>query len=213
MTTTNKIAELTYWKNQEKGKEGKKFTDKLFPPNKSSLGSSIDTSKVEWLRASEIYSNVRYVLLSDNIDMNDIVQGQLENSYFLSSVQNACKVPANINRLFRTKIMNPDGYYELILIIGGIPQIVIVDDYIPVEKSSKKMIFAHSKKREIWICLLEKAWAKVKGSYSNIIGSYSIEIVKQFQLTDEAKIKLIEKQNEEYKNKINELENKIKKLE
>ena len=178
MTTDNKKAELTYWKNQEKGKDGEKYTDNLFPPNESSLGSSIDTSKVEWLRASEIYKEKRYVLISDKMDMNDIVPGQLEDAYFLSSVQNLCKIPANINRLFKTKIMNPDGYYELVLNIDGKPQIVIVDDYIPVDKAKKEIIYANSKKDEIWVCLLEKAWAKVNGSYSNIIGGYPSEALE-----------------------------------
>ena len=140
MTTTSQKVELTYWKNQEKPKEGEKYTDSLFPPDGNSLGSSIDSSKVEFLRASEIFDGKRYVLISDKMDMNDIVPGQLEDAYFLSSVQNLCKVPANINRLFKSKIMNPDGYYELILNIDGQPQIVIVDDYLPVDKSTKKLI-------------------------------------------------------------------------
>ena len=178
MTSEGKKVELTYWKNQEKAKEGEKYTDNLFPPNESSLGSSIDSSKVEWLRASEIYKEDRYVLISDKMDMNDIVPGQLDDAYFLSSVQNLCKVPANINRLFKTKIMNPDGYYELILNIDGKPQIVIVDDYFPVDKSTKKIIYANSKKNEIWVCLLEKAWAKINGSYSNIIGGYPSEALE-----------------------------------
>ena len=178
MTTTSQKVELTYWKNQEKPKEGEKYTDSLFPPDGNSLGSSIDSSKVEFLRASEIFEGTRYVLISDKMDMKDIVPGQLEDSYFLSSVQNLCKVPANINRLFKSKIMNPDGYYELILNIDGQPQIVIVDDYLPVDKSTKKLIYAQSKKNEIWISLLEKAWAKVNGSYSNIIGGYPSEALE-----------------------------------
>lgn len=79
---------------------------------------------------------------------------------FLSSVQNLCKVPANINRLFKTKIMNPDGYYELVLNIDGKPQIVIVDDYLPVDKATNKIIYANSKKDEIWVCLFRKSLGK-----------------------------------------------------
>ena len=102
-----KKVELSYWKNQEKPKEGEIYTDSLFPPNQNSLdpsGSLINNSKVEFLRASEIYKGSRYVLISDKMDMNDIVPGELDNSYFLSSVQNLCKAPSNINRLFKTKI-------------------------------------------------------------------------------------------------------------
>ena len=45
--------------------------------------------------------------------------------------------------------MNPDGYYELILHIDGKPQIVIVDDYLPVDKDTKKLIYAQTKNNEM----------------------------------------------------------------
>ena len=189
MTTTgDKKIELTYWQNQEQPKEGELYTDPKFPPNENSLmgkdsngnpidneaytnanGKYINPTKIEFLRASEIFKDSRYVLISEKMDMNDIVPGELEDSYFLCSVQNLCKVPANINKLFKTKIMNPDGFYELILNIDGKPQIVIVDDYLPVNKDTKQLIYAKSTKNEIWISLLEKAWAKVNGGYANII--------------------------------------------
>jgi hypothetical protein len=196
-TTDNTKIELEYWGNPDKPKEGEKYTDSKFPPNENSLmgldsnGNPIDKEaytnanrkyinpqKVEFLRASEIYKDTRYVLISDKMDMNDIIPGAIEDSYFLSSVQNLCKVPANINRLFKTKIMNPDGYYELILNIDGKPQIVVVDDYLPVDKDTKKLIYAQSTKNEIWISLLEKAWAKVNGGYANIIGGTPMEALE-----------------------------------
>ena len=198
MTTADKQKiELTYWQNQEPPKEGEAYTDPKFPPNQNSLmgldssgnpidrdaytnanGKYINPSKIDFLRASEIFKDTRYVLISDKMDMNDIVQGELEDSYFLFSIQNLCKVPAHINKLFKTKIMNPDGYYELILNIDGKPQIVIVDDYLPVNKETKKLIYAQSKKNELWVSLLEKAWAKVNGGYANIIGGTPMEALE-----------------------------------
>ena len=198
MTTTgDKKIELTYWQNQEQPKEGELYTDPKFPPNENSLmgkdsngnpidneaytnanGKYINPTKIEFLRASEIFKDSRYVLISDKMDMSDIVPGELEDSYFLCSVQNLCKVPANINKLFKTKIMNPDGFYELILNIDGKPQIVIVDDYLPVNKDTKQLIYAKSTKNEIWISLLEKAWAKVNGGYANIIGGTPMEALE-----------------------------------
>ena len=196
-TNEGKKMELTYWKNQNPGKEGEMYTDDLFPPNLNSLmgldssgnpidqeayananGKYINPQKIEFKRASEIFKNDRYVLISDKMDMNDIIPGALEDSYFLSSIQNLCKVPKNINRLFKTQIMNPNGYYELILNIDGKPQIVIVDDYLPVDKDSQKLIYAQTKNNEIWVSLLEKAWAKVNGGYANIIGGTPMEALE-----------------------------------
>ena len=163
MTTENKNIELDYWGNPTRPTEGEIYEDFEFPPNVNSLmgldskgnpidkeaytnanGKYINPEKVDFLRASEIFKDTRYVLISDKMDMNDIVPGELEDTYLLSSIQNLCKIPANINRIFKTKIINPDGYYELILNIDGKPQIVIVDDFLPFDKETKKLIYAHA---------------------------------------------------------------------
>jgi calpain-15 len=198
MSTANEQKlKLTYWKNQSPPEEGKDYKDDIFPPDNNSLmgldsngnpidkeaftnanGKYINPEKIEFLRATEIYKGTRFVLISDKMEMNDIVPGDIEDSYFLSSVQNLCKVPAHINKIFKTKIMNPNGFYELILNIDGKPQIVIVDDYLPVKKDTKELVFAKSRKNEIWISLLEKAWAKVNGGYANIIGGTPMEALE-----------------------------------
>ena len=188
---------FTYYKDQKPNQTGNKYTDDLFPPNEKSLlgldsngtpidqeaynkaiGGLINKDNIEFKRASEIYTE-RYVLIADNMQMDDIVPGEIDDIYFLFSVQNLCKNPGNINKLFVKggKFFNPDGYYELLLFINGQPQIVIVDDYLPVKKGTNELIFAHSKpeKNEIWISLLEKAWAKVNGGYANIIGGTPME--------------------------------------
>ena len=196
-TTENKKIELEYWGKPKRAQEGEKYEDSEFPPKVNSLmgldsngnpidheaytnanGKYINPQKVDFLRASEIFKDTRYVVISDKMDMNDIVLGELEDTYFLSAVQSLCKVPANINKLFKTKIMNPDGYYELILYFNGKPQIVVVDDFLPVDKETKKLIYARSKKNEIWVSLLEKAWAKVNGGYANIIGGTPMEALE-----------------------------------
>ena len=112
--------------------------------------------------------------------MEDIVPGEIDDYYFLFSVQNLCKNPGNINKLFAKagNYYNPNGYYELVLFVGEKPQKVIVDDYLPVKKGTNELIFAHSKKNEIWISFLEKAWAKVNGGYANIIGGTPMEALE-----------------------------------
>ena len=113
--------------------------------------------------------------------MDDIVLGEIDDTYFLFAVQNLCKNPGNINKLFQyneTKFQNPKGYYEIALYIDGVEQIVIVDDYLPVKKGTTELAFAKSKKNEIWISLLEKAWAKVNGGYANIIGGTPMDALE-----------------------------------
>ena len=192
--------EIPYYKDQTPGVEGKEYKDDIFPPNENSLlglnsegnpidqeaydkaiGGLIKKDEIEFKRATEIYGcGTRFVLISDNMKMDDIVPGEIDDSYFLFSVQNLCKNPGNINKLFKKSgtYFNPDGYYELILFIDGKPQIVIVDDYLPVKKGTNELVFAKSKKNEIWISLLEKAWAKVNGGYANIIGGTPMEALE-----------------------------------
>ena len=71
---------------------------------------------------------------------------------------------------FRTTTYNAIGYYEIVLFIDGQWQIVIVDDHFPYNTNLGRFAFAHSTNHTIWLMLLEKAWAKVNGGYSNIIG-------------------------------------------
>lgn len=53
--------------------------------------------------------------------------------------------------------------------VNGIKTPVIVDDYLPIDENGN-VAFASSKTQEIWVSLLEKAWAKLHGSYARIEG-------------------------------------------
>ena len=184
-----------YWKDQEPPKSGTLFTDPLFPPNKNSLlgldssgkiidqtaykekAGSINTNQVVFARATEIFKS-GCKLFSEKIEMGDVIQGKLGDCYFLSSVACLCKYPGVIMNLFKTKSFNKDGFYEIKLFIDGRPQIVIVDDYLPIEKSTKMPCYAQSKGNELWVMLLEKAWAKVNGGYANIISGLPCEALE-----------------------------------
>ena len=48
--------------------------------------------------------------------------------------------------------------------VNGYETPVIVDDYLPVRYG--KPCFANSREGELWVILLEKAWAKLQGSYA-----------------------------------------------
>ena len=186
--------ELTYWKNQEPPKSGSLYTDPLFPPNANSLlgkdvsgkiidnkaysekAKNINTNEIGFARPSDIFG--KYQLFSETIEMGDVIQGQLGDCYFLSSVANLCKFPGFIRRIFKTTTTNKDGFYEIIFFIDGKPQIVIVDDYLPVNKRTKRPVYAQSKGNEIWVMLLEKAWAKVNGGYANIISGLPCEAIE-----------------------------------
>ena len=56
---------------------------------------------------------------------------------------------------------------------------VTVDDYLPWDPYSKKLLFCSSKDEvEFWPCLLEKAYAKFWGSYADLVGGYERDALK-----------------------------------
>ena len=62
---------------------------------------------------------------------------------------------------------------------NGVLQEVVIDDYFPVREG--KIGFAQlSSKKEIWVMVLEKCWAKLYGSYANIIGGLPHEVLHAF---------------------------------
>jgi len=86
--------------------------------------------------------------------------------------------PGRIKDLFLTKEKNDAGIHAVKLYIRGKPWIVEVDDLFLVLNPKKWQVsdklgssFAKpSKSGEMWAPILEKAWAKVKGSYENAGG-------------------------------------------
>ena len=61
---------------------------------------------------------------------------------------------------------------------NGEYQEVVIDDYFPVKRNSNKSAFAQpAGGQEIWVLVLEKCWAKLYGSYANIIGGLPNEVL------------------------------------
>ena len=153
---------------------GQKWTDDKFPPEVSSLYDNnvdeVDTVKYDaytWKRANEIYDPV--YMFQDGIEPNDIEQGQLGNCYFLAVLSSLAEYPERVQAMFVTKEINEAGIYMINFMINGQETPVVVDDHLPVN-SRGKPAFARSRENELWVCLLEKAWAKLHGTYARTAG-------------------------------------------
>ena len=192
------LKSLKYWKNQSPPLPNIPFTDPLFPPTINSLISKklngeyidikegpirskkIDTINTIWKRCSDIFKNQKYLLFENKIEMEDIKQGTLGDCYFLASTAALTEYPNLIYQMFKTKEINSEGYFEIILFIDGKFQIVIIDDYLPIDIRTGKEIYARGNNNELWVCLLEKAWAKINGGYSNIIKGWMHQVLETF---------------------------------
>ena len=110
-------------------------------------------------------------LQQNAIEIDDIVQGGLGDCYFLSSLSSLAENPFRIRNLFLSKRINESaGVYCMRICFEGEWRAVYVDDYFPVYPDGSGMCFSKSKKgdNELWVPLLEKAWAKFYGCYERI---------------------------------------------
>ncbi len=114
---------------------------------------------------------------SADIDPNDVTQGSLANCYFIAAMQAVARAnPEAIRKLIKD---NGNGTYDVSLYIAGggwswkaTPKVFTVDDYFPGKSASSpayaKQGDTGDKGPELWAMLLEKAYAKSKGSYKDI---------------------------------------------
>jgi len=73
-----------------------------------------------------------------------------------------------IKKLFLKRTKSECGMYCVALCINGVFEEIIMDDKFPASAYSKKAAFNTSKDNELWVMIIEKAWAKVHGGYLNI---------------------------------------------
>lgn len=173
---------IKHWKNQYPSSKinenyklpNKKEIDIFFPPTNESIGyeksNSLDLSQIEWKHITDLLSSP--VLFENKIEPADIMQVSLGNCYFLSAIAALTENPSFIESLFLTKDVNQNGFFEILMFIDKEWKIVFVDCYFPIIKGTKTFIYSKPNKNELWLILLEKAWAKVNGSYENTIGGW-----------------------------------------
>jgi hypothetical protein len=173
------------------------FVDLQFPPNATSLSPPNDPSplpRVAWLRpraitaprkrrgvamamAAEAAGAPRVDLFKDDIAPTDIGQGQLGDCWFLGAVAAMADYPASIRRIFvhpggeeAAKAERGVGAYRVTLNKNGWWSCVVVDDYLPC--TGNVPCFARNKHdpTELWVSLIEKAYAKLHRTYGAIVG-------------------------------------------
>ena len=67
---------------------------------------------------------------------------------------------------------NPSHLYGVRLFVNGKWKTILVDLCFPVDKYGK-LCAAQPYKNQVWVMLLEKAWAKIFGSYDSIHAGYN----------------------------------------
>ncbi|KRX00415.1 hypothetical protein PPERSA_03636 [Pseudocohnilembus persalinus] len=155
---------------------GGKFTDKEFPANINSLTSYPDSypkgKEFQWLRPSVINGlsgEDGELTIFQGISPQDIKQGALGDCYLLSSLSALAEHQSQnlISRLFEIKNVNQTGVYGVWLCIMGEWQLVTLDDFFPCTVY-RNPAYSKANGPELWVLLIEKAYAKVYGNYKKI---------------------------------------------
>ena len=159
----------------------KPWTDPMFTPCKDNLCPSNEKGwllpenvlftdvdgweKYNWSRVEDILNSKNYQVFEDGISPDDIIQGSIGDCYFLSAVGSLCKFSHYIDRLFLTKERTKEHLYGVFIFLNATWKLVIIDDFLPYTgKKFKKFAFSSSGGKELWVALLEKAWAKINGT-------------------------------------------------
>lgn len=145
------------------------FVDPHFPPRDTSIHSITEKYPykqiVHWRRPHEFMKDPR--IFVDDVDPNDIKQGHLPDCWFLSALSCMAERPALVHRLILTEKYNKEGIYKIRICKNGEWHIVTIDDYIPCYYNGGPM-FSRGNGEELWVMLLEKAYAKLHGCYYSL---------------------------------------------
>ncbi|XP_054650690.1 calpain-12 isoform X2 [Dunckerocampus dactyliophorus] len=164
-------------------KSGEMFSDPFFPAEQKSIGMPEDddpSKAIKWKRPKDISENA--VFVEGTTGTTDICQGQLGNCWLLAAL--SCLtihpklfvkvVPAN-----QSLSQSYAGIFYFRFWQYGEWVEVVVDDRLPVREG--RLLFSYSHTRnEYWSALVEKAYAKLIGSYGSLKGGNISEGMEDF---------------------------------
>ncbi|XP_035034950.1 calpain-1 catalytic subunit [Hippoglossus stenolepis] len=163
---------------------GKLFVDDAFPPNTRSLGG-LPNSGVEWLRPAELLkkqnNSSEPTFFPQGASRFDFGQGYVSNCWFLSAISSL-----TFNQRMIAQVVPIDqsfeghaGIFHFRFWRFGKWVDVVIDDLLPTMNNF--LLSVHCKGGNIfWVPLLEKAYAKVCGSYDDMNFGLPSEAFKDF---------------------------------
>ncbi|CAD7922845.1 unnamed protein product [Amoebophrya sp. A120] len=150
-----------------------KFTDEDFPPALGSLANDTKWgSDVQWIRACNLHP-CEQMELFDTIQPTDVRQGAVGDCWLMAAFASLAEFPGYLEEVtfkglnalsaeskYVVKLYNP---YEKEW------EDIVIDDFIPVD-GNKDALFCKPVGHEVYMCLLEKAFAKRWGGYFKMSG-------------------------------------------
>ena len=129
-----------------------------------------------WCNPLDITNFNNYcVFQKDGPNIYNIKQGKINDCYFLSALGALCDKCNNfVQKMFHITDKSIENVYGINFYLNGKPKLILVDDNFPCIKGKNKndnsnsFSFGSSFEHEIWVSLIEKAYAKLRGNYQKM---------------------------------------------
>ncbi|KAK0048922.1 calpain-5 [Biomphalaria pfeifferi] len=182
------------YKNQDYAKlkkecksKGTLFIDTEFPPDERSLSKQPGKfGNIVWKRPKQICSDPK--LFVEGASSGDVSQGKLGNCWFVAASSCLASFKEIWNKVIpdakgqewdANKPDNYQGIFRFQFWRYGEWVEVVIDDFLPTVND--QLVFIHSQSRnEFWSALLEKAYAKLFGTYEALDGGELSEALEDF---------------------------------
>ncbi|CDW85682.1 calpain-like protein [Stylonychia lemnae] len=170
------------------------FLDKDFPPCRKSLGRYDDVKEIAqheqdnlitWRRLVDVYYDTlngkgdQTHIFDDTLQLDDLKESPyLQNKSFLHAIRLLYHQSPNLVKSLFLNKNSESSLYQFRFYLNGEPKTVSIDDYVPYHQDQMIGIYMKNKNTFPWISLLEKAWAKVCGSYEKSAHIHTLEVLK-----------------------------------
>lgn len=170
-------------------KEGRFWEDPDFPANSSSLyfdpfnppKGLLPERSLGWRRIAmrEVPRCANPTTLVGDHRSPVIVQGTLGNRYFVNALRLLACYPHYIKRLLVSEKYKDRGMYTIKFFKEGKWRYVHIDDRIPCTLSNKVNFSRNRNPNELFVMLIEKAYAKLHGCYEAIANGLIDKVLQE----------------------------------